>query len=61
MSGKYGCSMYTFKIKSKKLSKKQKEAKKKQRMRFEREAELYEMIQLPNGDFKKVLKNKKAS
>lgn len=37
-----------------KATKKQRLAKKTQKARIARENELYEMIQLPNGDFKKV-------
>lgn len=51
-------SWFGGKKKKAKLTKYQKSARLSQKKRFEREAEMFEMIQLPNGDFKRI---KKAS
>ena len=52
-----GCSMVLKQLPKQKSTKKQRLAKKAQKARIARENELWEMIQLPNGDFKKVKRN----
>ena len=52
--GQTGTSMTSFKIKDKRpLGKWNKLTKNQQKQRLQKEDELYEMVQLPNGDFKK--------
>ena len=52
--GQIGTSMTSFKIKDKRpIGKLNRIAKNQQKQRLQKEDELYEMVQLPNGDFKR--------
>lgn len=55
--GNIGTPMKVFRIKTQKLSKKGRLRRNSHQKRLKREDEMYETIQLPNGDFEKKLKS----